>query len=99
SPIVYNNVVYVGISSSEEGLAENSSYACCVFRGSVVALDEDTGRILWRTYIVPAGYSGGAVWSPAVVDDRRHSLLVSTGNNYSVPPDVQACQLIPTPGC
>src|SRR5215472_17276532 len=57
SPIVYNKVVYVGISSSEEGLAENPSYACCVFRGSVVALDENTGRILWRTYIVPPGYS------------------------------------------
>jgi polyvinyl alcohol dehydrogenase (cytochrome) len=98
SPIVFRNTVYVGVSSGEEGLAENPSYPCCVFRGSVVALDANTGRLLWKTYMVPdnggriGGYSGGAVWSPPAVDVRRNALLVATGNNYSVPPDVQACQ-------
>jgi polyvinyl alcohol dehydrogenase (cytochrome) len=98
SPIVFRNVVYVGVSSGEEGLAEDPKYACCVFRGSVVALDAHTGRILWKTYMVPdnggrpGGYSGGAVWSPPAVDVRRNSLMVATGNNYSIPPDVEACQ-------
>ena len=41
---------------------------------------------------MPAGYSGGAVWgsSPAV-DTKRGQVYIATGNNYSVPADVQAC--------
>ena len=45
--------------------------------------------------MVPTGYSGGAVWgSTPVVDAARGSLYVATGNNYSVPPAVEACQSI-----
>src|SRR5262245_41844346 len=40
----------------------------------------------------PGGYSGGAIWSQPAVDVRRNSGIVATGNNYSVPPHVQACQ-------
>src|SRR4051794_9403136 len=65
APAVANGVVYVGVSSTEESSATNPAYACCTFRGSVVALDEATGRILWKTFTVPdnhgqqGGYSGG----------------------------------------
>jgi len=45
SPVVVGNVVYQGISSMEEALALDKSYACCTFRGSVVALDAATGKI------------------------------------------------------
>ena len=101
SPIVFRNTVYVGVSSGEEGLAaQEPGYTCCVFRGSVVALDANTGRLLWQTYMVPDGYSGGAVWSPPAVDVRRNALIVVTGNNYSVPPDVKECQQnMQPPGC
>jgi polyvinyl alcohol dehydrogenase (cytochrome) len=98
SPIVFGNLVYVGVSSGEEGLAENRDYPCCIFRGSVVALDANSGKIRWQTYLVPdnggkpGGYSGAAVWSPPAVDVNRRSLLVATGNNYRVPEDVEACQ-------
>jgi polyvinyl alcohol dehydrogenase (cytochrome) len=99
SPVVANGVVYAGVSSMEESSAANPAYACCTFRGSVVALDEATGRILWKTYMVPdnhgqpGGYSGGAVWgSTPVVDATRGSLYVTTGNNYTVPESVKACQ-------
>jgi polyvinyl alcohol dehydrogenase (cytochrome) len=34
SPVVLGDVVYMGVSSSEEGLAVQSSYPCCNFRGS-----------------------------------------------------------------
>jgi polyvinyl alcohol dehydrogenase (cytochrome) len=95
SPVVYNGVVYVGISSNEETLAATSSaYPCCSFRGSVVALDEGSGSILWQTPSIPSnpGYSGGAVWgSTPVVDASRGSLYVGTGNNYTVPSDVTTC--------
>jgi polyvinyl alcohol dehydrogenase (cytochrome) len=98
SPVVYNGVLYVGVSSVEEGLAQSQNYPCCVFRGSLVALDANTGKKLWQTYMLPSnnglpgGYSGNAIWSsmPAI-DPKRNSVYVTTGNNYSVPPTVQNC--------
>jgi polyvinyl alcohol dehydrogenase (cytochrome) len=95
SPVVFNGIVYVGVSSTEEYLAKDPNYPCCSFRGSVVALDEASGNIIWQTYDMPsnpAGYTGGAVWdSTPVVDASRGSLYVGTGNNYTVPSDVAAC--------
>ena len=58
----------------------------------MVALDLNTGAILWKTYMAPQGYTGNAVWgsSPAI-DTKRCQLYIATGNNYSVPTDVLAC--------
>lgn len=93
APTVHGGVVYVGTASQEEGLAAFvPGYPCCSFRGSLAALDVDTGAILWRTYMTPSGYSGAAVWgSSPVVDASRAQVLVTTGNNYTVPADVLAC--------
>jgi polyvinyl alcohol dehydrogenase (cytochrome) len=94
SPIVFGNRVYVGVSAYESAVAENPEYPCCTFRGNVLALNVDTGAVVWRTYTVPEGYSGGAVWgSTLVIDTKRQSLYVPTGNNYSVPDSVRACLL------
>lgn len=98
SPVVYNNVVYVGVSSFEEAFAEKSSYACCTFRGSVVALNATTGKKIWQTYTVPdnlgstGGYSGAAVWQPPAIDTTRKLLYIGTGNNYAVPLTVDECE-------
>jgi polyvinyl alcohol dehydrogenase (cytochrome) len=98
SPVVFNGVVYIGVSSSEESLATNPAYPCCSFRGSVVALDEKSGAILWKTFDMPDNngqtdqYSGGAVWQPPAIDPKRGTLFIGTGNNYTVPPDVVVCQ-------
>jgi polyvinyl alcohol dehydrogenase (cytochrome) len=99
SPIYDNGVLYVGVSSGEEAFTLIPGYPCCSFRGSVVALDAGTGRILWKTYTIedsayfqsdgktPSGYSGAAVWSGApALDRKRRSLYIATGNNYSAPP-------------
>ena len=71
-----------------------------VFRGAVVALDVRTGRILWRTYMIPSNnndsdvnlpgfYSGNGVWgSSPVVDTKRGLLYFGTANNFSAPPGV-----------
>jgi len=49
SPVVFNGVVYVGVSSTEETLAATyPAYPCCSFQGSVVALAADSGQILWK---------------------------------------------------
>ena len=99
SPVVYNDVVYVGVSSLEELLADLPGYTA-TFRGSVVALDVNTGNILWQTYTVPPNsgmppyYTGGAVWgSTPAVDPKRNSLYVATGNNYTVPTSAAYCVL------
>jgi polyvinyl alcohol dehydrogenase (cytochrome) len=99
SPVVYDDIAYVGVAPAEENLTD-PSYPCCTSRGSVVAVDVKTGKLLWQTYTVPdngghtGGYSGGAVWnSTPVVDPRRHSLYVGTGNNYSVPVEDTLCAL------
>src|SRR6266705_959861 len=98
SPVVFKGVVYVGVSSIEETLATDPAYPCCTFRGSMVALDEKSGEILWQTFVVPenggvpGGYSGNAIWEPPAIDPKRGSLFIGTGNNYTAPADVEACQ-------
>ncbi len=97
SPVVVGDVVYVGVSSNEEGLATQAGYACCSFRGSVVALNANSGRILWKRYMTPDNlgatdqYSGNAVWQPPAIDQTRGLLYIGTGNNYEVPDSVKAC--------
>ena len=106
SPVVFDGVIYIGVSSSEESLATNPAYPCCSFRGSVVALDEKSGAILWKTFDMPDNggrtdqYSGGAVWQPPAIDPKRGVLFIGTGNNYTAPADVIACQnATPTADC
>lgn len=93
SASVFDNRVYVGVASYEEVLAAFiPGYQCCQFRGSMMSLNAGTGQILWKTYMAPQGYSGNAVWgSSPVVDTKRGSIYIGTGNNYSVPADVLAC--------
>jgi polyvinyl alcohol dehydrogenase (cytochrome) len=52
-PVVYRDVVYVGISTNEEVLTIPNSCQCSTFRASVVAVDANTGKVLWKTYTVP----------------------------------------------
>lgn len=92
SPAIYQGVAYMGVSSAEETIAATvPGYHCCTFRGSVIALDVATGRLLWRTYTVPAGYTGGAVWgSTPAINQTDNLVYVGTGNNYSAPAGVCA---------
>jgi polyvinyl alcohol dehydrogenase (cytochrome) len=88
SPTIANGVLYVGVASTEEGVASLPGYVCCSFRGSVAAVDAATGAILWKTYMAPPNYSGVAVWgSNPVVDVKHQVVVVGTGNNYATPTD------------
>jgi len=97
---VNNGRLYVPVSSLEEGTAALTSYECCTFRGSVVALDAASGKQIWKTYTISQapqrttktsrgtqlwGPSGGAVWSQPAVDAERNRLYISTGDAYSSP--------------
>jgi polyvinyl alcohol dehydrogenase (cytochrome) len=92
--------LYVPVASQEENAAANVNYACCTFRGNVVALDALTGDVLWKSYTIAAakptkisktgvqyfGPSGATVWSSPTLDPKRKLLYVTTGNEYSDPP-------------
>ena len=93
SPIIVGGHVYVGVSSNQEYAATVVPGFQLSFRGSVVAVNAPDGKLLWQTYTVPTGYTGGAVWSSNLaVDLARGAVYVDTGNNYSVPSAVSACQ-------
>ena len=92
SPVVYGSAVYVGTASNEEYIVSVSANYVPSFRGSVTSLDTATGHINWQTAMVPAGYTGGAVWgSGFAVSAGRNLLYVATGNNYTLPQSVTAC--------
>ncbi len=98
SPAVADGLLFTGVASNEEGNSGTvPGFVCCKSRGSVVAVHvtgRDRGKIAWRTYTVPAGYTGGGVWgSNVVVDRERGSVFASSGNNYSHPvaPAYLAC--------
>ncbi len=99
--LLRDGVLYVPVSSIEEGLAPGPAYECCTFRGSLSALDAATGKLIWKAYTVPdapaptkksksgkQGYgpSGAGLWSAPTFDAKRDALYVATGNNYSDPP-------------
>jgi polyvinyl alcohol dehydrogenase (cytochrome) len=94
APVVYNDHLYVTVGSIEEKLAAAPNYACCTFRGSVVALELATGRVVWKSYTVleepqptrksGAGVqefapAGAAIYSSPTVDPKRNALYVATG--------------------
>jgi polyvinyl alcohol dehydrogenase (cytochrome) len=100
SPLLEDGKLYLGVSSGEEAFSLIPNYPCCSFRGSVVSLDATTGKLLWKTYTIEdsayfqsdgmtlSGFTGVGVWSSPALDRRRHSLYVSTGNNYTQPEGV-----------
>jgi len=76
-PTVWNNMVFVGDSGSEDGV-----------RGFVAAYNAQTGKQIWRFYTVPkAGTSwvpkhggGGTVYFAPTVDPTTGTIYVGTGN-------------------
>ena len=94
-----NKRVYVPLSSSEVVPAAQSTYACCTFRGALVALNLEDGSIAWRTYTTDKperlgknavgadrfGPSGAPIWSGPTLDTKRNLVYATTGQNYSSP--------------
>ena len=101
APALAGGVLYVPLSSFEEVSGANPRYECCSFRGSLVALDAETGKILWQSYTIPVapapvrknalgvqlwGPSGAPIWSSPTVDLDRRMIYATTGDSYSDPP-------------
>jgi len=100
TPQRWQGRLYVPVASYEENFAPDTHYQCCSFRGSVVAYDAQTGKPLWKTFMISDvphktgmnkagtqlwGPSGAGVWSAPTLDPRHRVLYVATGNNYSDP--------------
>ena len=81
SPVVYNGVLYIGTSGAYAECHAPTAHV----RGSVVALNATTGARLWKTYTVPAGDDGGAVWTTPAIDAPNGVLYLGTGNAYDAP--------------
>jgi polyvinyl alcohol dehydrogenase (cytochrome) len=101
APIVHDGRMFVGTQGlGEEGRGANGGYQCCTFRGSLSALDINTGNLLWKTYTIEEskpraknkagvqmfGPAGGAIWSAPSIDVKRGLVYASTGNAYADPP-------------
>jgi polyvinyl alcohol dehydrogenase (cytochrome) len=102
TPTLGGGKLFVPVSSLEVTAAANPAYACCTFRGSVVALDPATGRQHWKqTTVVDAprahgktsvgtsimGPSGAPVWGSPTYDAASNRLYFGSGENYSTPAD------------
>ncbi|MGH9801525.1 MAG: PQQ-binding-like beta-propeller repeat protein, partial [Blastocatellia bacterium] len=98
SPVLHRNRLYVPVSSFEETAGRDTRYECCTFRGSVVALDATTGKVLWKSFTVQDqpkpfkknsvgtqmhGPAGGAIWAAPTIDTKRGVIYVGTGNSYT----------------
>jgi polyvinyl alcohol dehydrogenase (cytochrome) len=93
SPVLAGNMVITGISANGAGGATST------FRGAIVALSAQTGRILWSTDSVPAlpqtngipGYAGATMFSPPAVDLAAGLVYGTFGQPYHVPATVTTC--------
>jgi polyvinyl alcohol dehydrogenase (cytochrome) len=99
APKVYEGRVYVPVSSSEEFSSSNLDYSCCTGRGSVVSLDANTGKQVWKTYVVDTprpvrknskgvqqyAPSGGSIWNSPTIDAKRGAIYFGTGDGQTEP--------------
>jgi polyvinyl alcohol dehydrogenase (cytochrome) len=94
APTLYDGKLFVPVSSWEGFNAKQPEYPCCTSRGSVVALDANTGRQVWKFYTTPEppkpigknsigtqlyAPSGVSVWDAPTVDPKRHAIYFGTG--------------------
>jgi polyvinyl alcohol dehydrogenase (cytochrome) len=93
----YDGRLYVPLSGTETLTGANLDYECCKSRGTVAALDANTGKVLWRSQSIPEplralgenshgkqmwGPAGASVWNTPTVDAKRKLIYVGTGNSF-----------------
>lgn len=102
SPTAFDDKIFIGAASVEENLSLDPSYHCCNFVGNFAALSFSKGtkafHFLWNIPMIPAasaamGWSGVGLWgSQPSIDTARRQVFIATGNTYSIPDVIIACQ-------
>jgi len=99
-PVFYKGRIYAPVSSGELNMGAAPEYECCTSHGGVVALDAETGKVIWTYHTMedpkPRGVnsigtqlwgpSGAPIWTTPAIDEKRGVLYVGTGQNTSEPP-------------
>jgi polyvinyl alcohol dehydrogenase (cytochrome) len=91
SPVLAGDTIFTGVSAS------GASGPGATFRGSIVALNAQTGRILWQHYSLPdnggvaGGYAGATMFSPPAVNVPAGLVYGTFGQAYTEPASVAAC--------
>ena len=100
NPRYFDGKLYVPLASLEEDESRSPGYVCCTFRGAIVAVNTENGKIAWKTYttleppkiykknsagVAYMGPSGAGVWTTPIVDTKRRELYFGTGNSFSEP--------------
>src|SRR6202050_1146811 len=100
APTLFSGRLFVPVSSFEEFAASDPSYPCCTSRGSVVALNANTGDLIWKSYSISEppkptktnssgtqlwAPAGGSVWNSPTVDSLRKAVYFGTGDAETYP--------------
>lgn len=100
TPALAGHTLLVPAASNEDAFGALPTYPCCRFRGSVSALDAESGKLLWKTYTISqapqpvrknsAGAqmwapSGAGVWTSPTIDEAHERFYVTTANSNSPP--------------
>ena len=93
----YDGRLYIPLAGTETLTGANLDVECCKSRGTVVAVDANTGKVIWRTQSVQEplvalgenskgkqqfGPAGASVWNTPTVDAKRKLIYVGTGNSF-----------------
>lgn len=96
----FDNQLFIPVSSTEILAAVDPNYECCTFRGAMVSLDKETGKMVWKTHTIeeePSPHcendkgatimapSGAPIWTGVTIDEKRRCLYIGTGENYTRP--------------
>jgi len=97
---IFEDRLFIPVSSTEILNSIDEQYACCTFRGSMVALNKSDGSQVWKTYTIAdepshqgendegtpvMGPSGAPIWTGVTIDSLRRVLYIGTGENYTHP--------------
>lgn len=97
---IFEDRLFIPVSSTEILNSADEQYECCTFRGSMVSLNKTDGSMVWKSYTIAEepspqgknsegttrmGPSGAPIWTGVTIDTLRRVLYVGTGENYTHP--------------
>lgn len=97
---LFEDRLYIPVSSTEIASAVDEQYPCCSFRGAMVALDKEDGALVWKNHTIQEepyeqgmnakgtpifAPSGAPIWTGVTIDTARRCLYIGTGENYTRP--------------